>query len=85
MEGIEEEIKQKMIERSSEDVVMPEKVEETKVVEKPKKPRSQKQIEAFEKARAKRAENLKKKQEQQELEPELPPENKTESPPKKNR
>ena len=57
MEGIEQEISEKVIEKSSEDPT-PEPVVEK---EKPKKkPRTQKQQEAFAKARAKRLENIAK-------------------------
>jgi len=60
MEEITKEVENKGIERV---------IEEVKEVEaKPKKPRSQAQKEAFEKARKKRAENLAKKKEEEELE-----------------
>ena len=52
--GVEAEIDNKKIERD------PAPPPAEKVVEKPKRARSQKQIEAFEKARQKRAENLAK-------------------------
>ena len=55
MEGIEAEIEEKILERQP-----PSEVIE-KVIEKPKKPRTQAQKDAFEKARKKRAENLAKK------------------------
>ena len=54
MEDIENEIQEKVIERQT-----------TQPEVKPKKPRSEAQKSAFEKARAKRAENLKKKQEEE--------------------
>ena len=59
MEDIEAELKEKSIERV---------IEEVKETPKPKtkKPRSQAQIEAFEKAKLKRAENLRLKKEQKE-------------------
>ena len=61
MEGIEADIQSKSIERVAE----PEPAQvQTKSIEKPKKPRTEAQKEAFEKARLKRAENLKKKKEQ---------------------
>lgn len=83
MEGIEAEIEEKKIER---EVSQPQE----KIVEKPKKARTQKQIEAFEKARAKRAENLKKKREEEEAmmanQPDDEPQNKIEKPkPKRGR
>ena len=59
MEGIEAEIENKSIEKS----VVKEEIEAPKP--KPKKPRSQAQKEAFEKARKKRAENLAKKKAQE--------------------
>ena len=84
MEGIEAEIEEKKIERDVSFAPAPQEIKE-----KPKKQRTQKQIEAFEKARAKRAENLAKKKEQEKLqqqeEVEEPPENKIEAPPKKKR
>jgi hypothetical protein len=55
MEGIEAEIQNKTIEKSIE-------IKEVETPKKEKKPRSQAQKEAFEKARKKRAENLAKKQ-----------------------
>lgn len=83
MEEIVKEVENKSIERV---------VEEVKEVEaKPKKPRSQAQKEAFEKARKKRAENLAKKKEAEELEEwaesevdkELPQVDEIKPPPKK--
>ena len=63
MEGIEAEVEKKSIEKSVEIVIKEEP--------KPKKPRSQAQKDAFEKARKKRAENLiKKKAEEAEYEEE---------------
>jgi len=56
MEGIEAELENKSIEKSVEVVV-----KEVEAEPKPKKPRSQAQKDAFEKARKKRAENLLKK------------------------
>lgn len=87
MEGIEAEIEEKKIER---EVAQPLPPVQDKVVEKPKRARSQKQIEAFEKARAKRAENLKKKREEEEAMmaqlPDEEPQNKIEKPkPKRGR
>ena len=69
MEGIEAEIKEKLIERSGEGEMgeigqSPTKlVIKEQVIEKPKKERTQAQKDAFEKARKKRAENLAKKKE----------------------
>lgn len=59
MEGIEAELENKTIEKSIE-------IKEVETPKKEKKPRSQAQKEAFEKARKKRAENLAKKKEQEE-------------------
>lgn len=56
MEDIEKEIQEKVIEKQPDAERQPEV--------KPKKPRSEAQKAAFEKARAKRAENLKKKEEE---------------------
>ena len=58
MEGIEAEVEKKSIEKSVEIVIKEEP--------KPKKPRSQAQKDAFEKARKKRAENLLKKKAEEE-------------------
>lgn len=79
--GVEQEIDNKKIERE------PAPPPAEKVVEKPKRARSQKQIEAFEKARQKRAENLaKKRAEEEALEPaEVFEQNKIEKPPPKKR
>ena len=79
--GVEAEIDNKKIERE------PAPPPAEKVVEKPKRARSQKQIEAFEKARQKRAENLaKKRAEEEALEPaEVFEQNKIEKPPPKKR
>lgn len=57
MEDIEKEIQEKVIEKQPDAERQPEV--------KPKKPRSEAQKAAFEKARAKRAENLKKKEEEE--------------------
>lgn len=64
LEQVIEELRKKEIERSDDDDIQVNEIEEepTPLVEQPKKSkrqRSQKQIEAFEKARIKRAENLK--------------------------
>lgn len=79
--GVEQEIEGKKIERE------PAPPPAEKVVEKPKRARSQKQIEAFEKARQKRAENLaKKKAEVEALGPaEVYEQNRIEKPPPKKR
>jgi hypothetical protein len=58
MEGIEAELENKTIEKSIE-------IKEVEAPKKEKKPRSQAQKEAFEKARKKRAENLAKKKEEE--------------------
>ena len=91
MEDIEAEIEEKKIEREASQPVATPQVQD-KVVEKPKRARSQKQIEAFEKARAKRAGNLKKKREEEEAmmadasAPDEAPQNKIEKPkPKRGR
>ena len=60
MEGIEAEIEEKILERQPPAPQVGVEVIE-KVIEKPKKPRTQAQKDAFEKARKKRAENLAKK------------------------
>ena len=61
MEGIEAEIEEKILERQPQSELPPPSEVVEKVIEKPKKPRTQAQKEAFEKARKKRAENLAKK------------------------
>ena len=58
MEGIEAELENKSIEKSIQ-------IKEVEAPKKEKKPRSQAQKEAFEKARKKRAENLAKKKEEE--------------------
>ena len=66
MEGIEAEIKEKLIERSGEGEIGQSPIKlviKEQVIEKPKKERTQAQKDAFEKARKKRAENLAKKKE----------------------
>lgn len=68
MEVINQELEQKSIERpKGVDFATGEDVIEGGVVNKPKKPRTQAQKEAFERARKKRAENLAKKKELEEL------------------
>lgn len=62
MEDIEKELEAKQIEKSEVQTTIVDAEEKPKV----KKPRSEAQIKAFEKARAKRMENLKKKEEQAE-------------------
>ena len=67
IDTINQELAQKSIERpKGVDFATGEEVIEGGVVNKPKKPRSQAQKDAFEKARKKRAENLKKKKEAEE-------------------
>ena len=67
METINQELEQKSIERPKDvDFATGEQVIEGGVVNKPKKPRTQAQKEAFERARKKRAENLAKKKELEE-------------------
>ena len=61
MEGIEAEIEEKILERQPQSDLPPPSEVVEKVIEKPKKPRTQAQKDAFEKARKKRAENLAKK------------------------
>tara|TARA_R110002110_G_scaffold45602_3_gene138830 strand:+ start:471 stop:1130 length:660 start_codon:yes stop_codon:yes gene_type:complete len=58
MEGIEAEITEKILERQPQSDLPPPSEVVEKVIEKPKKPRSQAQKDAFEKARKKRADNL---------------------------
>tara|TARA_R100001440_G_scaffold58228_1_gene78039 strand:- start:106 stop:753 length:648 start_codon:yes stop_codon:yes gene_type:complete len=72
-------VEEKGIEKTQDDIEILEKVKEKK----PRKPRSEAQKAAFEKARAKRAENLakKKSQPQNEVSPELE-QNQTAEPPK---
>ena len=67
MEAINQELEQKSIERpKGVDFATGEQVIEGGTVNKPKKPRTQAQKDAFEKARKKRAENLAKKKELEE-------------------
>ena len=64
MEAIEQELEQKSVERDEVNVEINEVEAEPKIVKKVKKPRSQAQIAAFEKARKVRAEKIAQKKQQ---------------------